>query len=705
MVADSSIRHLSQLARLYGVQTSYYDVAHSRKQAPAESLLAILRALGAPVESLADIHSALREKIQALRQRMLEPVNVVWDGESPVIKVQLPKTLSNATLVGYLEIETGEQKFWRWSGSNLATLQDVEIEGISYVLKEIPLPEKLPLGYHRFILEISGKSVETLIIAAPRKSYMPPTLQENRLWGVFLPLYALSTRKNWGSGEFSDLETLTQWVASIGGNVIATLPLLPTFLEEPFEPSPYNPVSRLLWNEFYLDVTRSPELARCPSAQSLLESIPFQKEIEALRRSALVDYCRLMALKRRILSELCRCFFAESSERLQDFYRFIQSYPIVEDYACFRAASEKQRVPWRLWPEPLRHGVLKGGDYDEAVKRYYLYAQWLAHEQVQSICEKSRKNNTMLYLDLPVGVHPDGYDVWRERNAFGLEASAGAPPDAVFTRGQNWRFPPLHPERIREQGYRYTIAYMRHHLQHAGILRIDHVMGFHRLFWIPKGLEAGQGIYVRYRAEEFYAILSLESHRSKTIVVGEDLGTVPPYVRPAMSRHGLHRLYVLQYELACNPQKPVGRIPSNSIISLNTHDMPPFAAFWKALDIEEREPLGLLDMKNARAEQRSRRRFEKALIAFLQSKGWLKKGVQDIFAITKACLAFLSASRAHVVLVNLEDLWRETQPQNIPGTEKEYPNWQRKARYSLEEFCQMPEVRDALREIDALRKR
>lgn len=705
MTADSFTKHLPQLARLYGVQTSYYDVAHSRQQAPAESLLAALKALGAPVESLADIHSALREKRQALCQRMLEPVNVVWGGESPAIKVQLPKALADATLVSYLETETGEQKFWRWSGANLATLQDVEIEGIKYVTKEIPLPEGLPLSYHRFVLEMPGKSVETLIIAAPRKSYMPPTAQENRLWGVFLPLYTLNTRENWGSGEFPDLETITEWVASMGGNVIATLPLLPTFLEKPFEPSPYNPVSRLLWNEFYLDVTKSPDLARCPSALSLLESISFQKEIETSRHSALVDYYRLMALKRRILSELCRCFFAESSERLQDFYNFIQNYPIVEDYACFRATLEKQRVPWRLWPEPLRDGVLREGDYDETVKRYYLYVQWLAHEQVQSLFKKSRKNNTMLYLDLPVGVHPDGYDVWRERNVFGLEASAGAPPDAVFTRGQNWRFPPLHPERIREQGYRYTIAYMRHHLQQAGILRIDHVMGFHRLFWIPKGLEASQGVYVRYRAEEFYAILALESHRSKTIVVGEDLGTVPPYVRPAMSCHGLQRLYVLQYELACNPQKPVSRIPAGSIVSLNTHDMPPFAAFWQALDIEERETLRLLDRKSARAEQRSRRRIKEALIAFLQSKGWLKKGVQDIFAITKACLAFLSASPAHVVLVNLEDLWLETQPQNIPSTEEEYPNWQRKARYSLEQFCQMPEVCDTLREIDALRKR
>ena len=146
-------------------------------------------------------------------------------------------------------------------------------------------------------------------------------------------------------------------------------------------------------------------------------------------------------------------------------------------------------------------------------RRYHLYVQWLAHQQIESVSEKAREKGVQLYLDLPLGVHPDGYDVWRERGAFILDASAGAPPDAVFTRGQEWKFPPLHPERIREQGYRYVIAYLRHHLRQAGILRIDHVMGLHRLFCIPNGMEASQGVYLRYPAEELYAILALESHR------------------------------------------------------------------------------------------------------------------------------------------------------------------------------------------------
>ena len=697
-------KQIYELANLYGVQTSYRDVAGLRHWASKESLLAVLKTLGAPIASPLDLPAALRERRQALCRRILEPVTVLWTEERPTVKVQLPQSLAEAALVGYLEMESGERRVWRWSGASLPALQSLNIEGTAYVTKNILLPEGLAPGYHRFRLEARDKTGETLIIAAPSQAYSPPNDQEGRLWGVFLPLYALNTGESWGSGEFTDLEALIEWVASAGGNIVTTLPLLPTYFDNPFELSPYIPVSRRLWSEFYLNINKIPDLGGCAPAQTMLASQSFQEEINVLRNSPLIDYPRQMALKRRVLEELCRCLFADTSDRLEALQCFVKSQPVVEDYARFRAVLEKQRLPWRQWPQPLRDGAVNSGDYDEEAKRYHIYAQWLAHEQVQALYEKSRRNGTMLYLDLPLGVHPNGYDAWRERSVFGLEASTGAPPDTVFTKGQDWQFPPLHPENIREQGYRYTIAYLRHHLQYAGILRIDHVMGFHRLFWIPSGLDARQGVYVRYRAEEFYAILALESQRSQTTIVGEDLGTVPPYVRPAMRRHGLHRMYVLHYELASSVQKLPKEISHNLVASLNTHDMPPFASFWQALDIEERRNLGLLDRAQAQAERRNRRHIKKNLMALLREKGLIKKVAADLFSIFRGCLAFLSTSQARIVLINLEDLWQETQPQNVPSTRDEYPNWRRKARYRLEEFCQMPEVRDTLRAVDHFRR-
>jgi len=701
MSSPSSIRLLQQLARLYGVQTVYYDVFHHRCRASVEVLLAALRSLGAPVVTLQDVPAAWRERQQAQWQRPLDPVAIAWDGGPPVIRVRLPSAAAEAILIGCLTLETGEQERWEWRGTDLPTLETAEVAGTRYIVKRLRLLSRLPWGYHRLTLELAGKCEEALIISAPVKTYIPP---ESQVWGTFLPLYALHTQQSWGSGDFSDLESLMSWVAEMGGQVVATLPLLPTFLDETSTPSPYLPVSRLMWNELYLDVTKSPELPKCPSAQALLASSSFQREIESLRKLPLVDYRHQMALKRQVLEKLCRCLFAEPSERLDALHRFTEDNPLVENYARFRATGEKQRTSWRSWPQPLRDGVLNKGDYDEEVRRYHLYGQWLAHEQIQALSEEAHRKSVKLYLDLPLGVHPDGFDVWRERNLFALDASVGAPPDAVFTRGQTWNFPPLHPEKIREQGYHYTIAYLRHHLKHGGILRIDHVMGFHRLFWIPNGLETGQGVYVRYHEEELYAILALESHRHQAIVVGEDLGTVPPEVRPAMRRHGLHRMYVLQYEVVTNHQRALRPVPYNAVASLNTHDMFPFAAFWEGLDIKEQAGMGLLDKLEVRSKIGVRQAIKEALVTFLQGRGWIKEPVVDTSAILKACLSFLSASQARVLLVNLEDLWRETQPQNIPSTKEEYPNWRRKARYSLEEFCQMPQVIDTLRIIDHLRR-
>ncbi len=704
VMAPSLNRALHQLAHLYGIQTAYYDAVHRRQQASAEALLAVLRALGAPVQSLQDVPTALRERRQTLWQRLLEPVVVAWNGGPASMVVRLPSGMADASLVGHLRLEKGEWQNWEWHGAGLPILDAAEVEGTQYVVKHLPLPGGLPWGYHRFTLEVPTGPVESLIISAPVKGHTPSEGTRVRTWGVFLPLYALHAQQSWGSGDFSDLEALIEWVAGMGGSVVATLPLLATFLDNPFDPSPYAPVSRLLWNEFYLDVTRIPELQRCPSAQALLASASFQEEIRSLRSLPVVDYHHLMTLKRRVLKELCRCCFAEASDRLESLRSFAQARPVVEDYARFRATCERQHASWRLWPQPLQEGNLKEGDYDEQTKRYHLYVQWLAHQQVKSLSEKAREKGLGLYLDFPLGVHPEGYDVWHERTAFAMDASGGAPPDVVFTKGQNWMFPPLHPERLRQQGYDYYIACLQHHLQHAGILRIDHVMGLHRLFWIPNGMEVSQGVYVRYRAEEFYAILSLESHRNKAIVVGEDLGIVPGYVRTAMARHGLHRMYVMQYELLSDFQRALQTVPANVVASINTHDMPPFAAFWQGLDIEDRLELGLLDKASARIEQETRQALRKHLVRLLQHKDWADRSSQESQAVLKSILAFLSTSPACAVLVNLEDLWLESEPQNVPSTREERLNWRHRAHYALEDFSRMPEVVKTLQVVDQLRR-
>ena len=427
----TEIPGLTTLAGMYGVQTAFYDVDGRRQKAPPEGLLSVLRSLAATVESFSDVQKAIRQRRQELWRSPIEPVTVAWQGEATSVALRVPASQAEGSARCDLTLETGERRQWGCHLAGQPVLQSAVVEGIRYQSLRLPLPPDLPWGYHRLTVEWGGHQSETLVISAPMKAYAP---DEGRSWGVFLPLYALRTKKDWGAGDLSDLESLLGWVNDLGGNTVATLPLLAAF---PDEPSPYAPVSRLFWNELYVDISRVPELNQSPSAQAMLGSPEFQREAEQLRSHSLVDFPRIMRLKRQLLEELARCFFAERSNRHNDFARFVDTHPLVEEYARFRAVGERIRGPWPEWPPPLRDGLVEPDDYDEEAQRYHLYAQWLAHEQMMGLSRAARCKGARLYLDLPLGAHPAGYDTWRERDLFAGDVSAGAPPDTFFAEGQN----------------------------------------------------------------------------------------------------------------------------------------------------------------------------------------------------------------------------------------------------------------------------
>ncbi|KAF1084393.1 4-alpha-glucanotransferase [Sporotomaculum syntrophicum] len=679
---DKQDNTLHQLSQMYGLQTAYRDAEGHRRPASNESLLAALQALGAPLARLADVPGALRQRRLELWQRCCEPVAVAWEDRPVHIELRLPVRLSNSQANCRLEMENGETQEWTCDLTLLPTVEETTMEGVHYQVKQLPLPGRAPLGYHQFTIVMPGLTCQTMLIAAPQKAYLPPKEAMERLWGVFIPLYALRSEHSWAAGDVADLRQLLSWTQSLGGSIVGTLPLLAAFLDEPFSPSPYSPASRLFWNEFYLDIAAVPELKLCTEAQDLLNSAAFQEELTVLRQSPYADYRRGMVAKRRILELLARCC-TSLPDRAAELRSWTSAHPAAQDYARFRASMEKQHQVWPQWPHQMRNGKLQHGDYKPSDELYHLYVQWLAKDQLHALSCQARRRGTGLYLDLPLGVHQAGYDVWREQQAFALEAQCGAPPDQLNTNGQNWEFPPLHPEGIRQQGYRYYIATLRHHMQHAGILRLDHIMSLHRLFWIPRGLTARDGVYVKYRAEEFYAILALESHRHQTLLVGEDLGTVPPAVRASMSRHKLYRMHILPFELGRLTRKGPNLPPPRSLAALNTHDMPTFATYW----------------------QQENRRSRLRLSRFLFRRGWLPAPTAHPSQALVGCLQHLAASRARIMLINLEDLWLETSPQNVPGTTQEYPNWQRKARHDIEDFTRQPGVLNTLRSINLLRKR
>jgi len=618
------------------------------QDATPEALLLGLRAFGAPVSKMGDVEAALRRRRREMGKHRVEPVVVAWDGKIRKATLSLLQEL-RPTLV----LEDGTETTW-------------------------PPPKRLPMGYHKLSVTIEGEVQETLVISAPKRAHFPIA---GRTWGLFAPLYGLRSRRSVDAGDLTDLESMIDWMDELGGQVASTLPLLSTFFDKPFEPSPYSPVSRLFWNEFYVNPARSPE---------------FPIHFPVRRASVvkpIVDYRGTMARKRRVLEIMARSILEQSGRRRDHFENFRKLNPAVEDYARFRAITERQEQGWRSWSPRLQRGDIRPADYSPEACHYHVYAQWLIQEQMEQLANRTRRSGCLLYLDLPAGMHADGFDTWSNQELFVKGMSVGAPPDLMFTSGQDWSFPPMHPIAMRSTHHRYTIAMIRNHLRFARLLRIDHVMGLHRLFWIPEGMPGSQGFYVRYPADDIYAILSVESHRHDAGIVGENLGLVPQEVNEALERHNVRQLYIVQSELSLDSRSKLLRKPkSDCVASLNTHDMTPFQSFIEGLDIADRVDLKFLDRKSALAETKTRVRLRKALQRFLHRKN-----------LFQGCIDFLGRSKAGIVLVNLEDLWGETQPQNVPATTRQRPNWRRRLRFSIEQMRESREIQKTLYRLNDMR--
>lgn len=655
-------RKWQRLAQRHGVQPSYIDNLGKKQTISEETLRLILAQLGASEEERG--------------WPVIEPVAVCWHNARSHVTVRLPaREIARATL--RLRMEDGGEECIPLR--KLTGLRESKVEAEKIAELRLDVPE-LPIGYHSLVVERRDQMHEALLISAPKKLYVEP----RRQWGAFMPLYAAHSRASWGAGNLGDWRSLCRWIGGLGGSVMGTLPLMAASLDGPAcEPSPYSPASRLFWNEFFIDIAAVPEFKHSKAALKLAGSTELTQQIAQFRRAELIDYKAQWALRRRVLEVMARDFFSKSSARYGEFRKFLKARPEVEEYARFRAACDRAQKSWHTWGAEAKAGRLE--DYSDDTKSFYLYVQWITQQQMDGVLQTCRDSGVKFYLDLPLGVNPDGFDAWRYRDFFAKGVSTGAPPDSFFTKGQDWGFAPLHPQRTRELQYRYVIDYLRFQMRHTGLLRIDHVMGLHRLWWVPHGFPASAGAYVRYLAEEWYAILSVESHRHKTTLVGENLGTVPPEVNKSMDRHGLRRMYVLQYE---QPVKGPLRTPEAPVVaSVNTHDMPSFAAHWRGLDLADRADLGLLPKKSAAAEKRQRERLKKNFMAFLRKQKLLRNKKADAKKVLEGALRFLAASPAETVLVTLEDLWSEERSQNVPGTSTERPNWRRKARRTIEDIC------------------
>lgn len=695
---------LTALARAHGIEPTYRDVDDRLQAADDGALVAALRALDVRIDGPDGAARSLAAEVARRWHRAVEPVVAVFDGAAVPVELRAPTSDLVGPVGCRLTHESGELHTWTQDLGSLERIDGAEVDGRAYAAVRLRIRD-LPHGYHHLELEVAGARHRTLLIVAPPRAYQPEA--RSRAWGGFLPLYALHTERSWGTGDLTDLGALADWTASLGASVVGTLPLLPVYLDgctsledaedggEPYDPSPYNPVSRLLWNELIIDPRATPEFAH--GSDAAVEVARLEPTLARLREGRYIDYRDVARAKGRALRALARCLYEELPRRREQLERFASDRPEAAAYARFRGAVARLGAEWWGWAE------LTPDLIDPVAERLHLYVQMVADEQVEGLADDLRDAGQDLYLDLPIGTRRDGFDVWRAREVFAVDADTGAPPDTIFPGGQNWRFPPLHPQRLREQGYAYLRDVLRHQMVLADALRIDHVMGFHRLYWLPEHRPATDGVYVRYPAHEWYAVVNLESHRHRTRIVGENLGTVPPEVEDALQERGIGRMYVVQYEAAPDRYEVLEPVPDDTVASINTHDMPPFAAWWRTYDIRLGEELGHVDEDEAAADRAERATIRRHLAALLESEGLVPDGTEAPRALLDGILEWLARSPAPLVLVNLEDLWLETEPQNVPGTEDERPNWRRRAALTLEEMRAREDIAATLGRVDDAR--
>jgi 4-alpha-glucanotransferase len=357
---------------------------------------------------------------------------------------------------------------------------------------------------------------------------------------------------------------------------------------------------------------------------------------------------------------------------------FLEAEPEMRRYAEFRAKADAHGRNWRAWPKSAV-GTAERVAYHETV-------QWLMHTQLTGLARDLTKRGQFLYLDLPIGCHADGYDIWDTPGQF-APASLGAPPDTLFVGGQDWGLPATIPSLARMDGHLNFRKAIRHQLSAAGLLRIDHVMGIHRTWWVPHGASATQGAYVRQPTGELFAIICIESVRATTGVVGENLGTVPPEIRTGLDEHALLGM-AMANEGESEP-KPT------DLVALSSHDTPAFAAWWKGMDIDDLLDLGVFDEERASHERSDRARK----IAQLQERF----STVDQIETRNALMAWMAGTQAAVALLNLDDLLMEERRQNVPGTDWERPNWRIRHECTLDELASNDEVMDLLRSLSTLR--
>lgn len=677
---------LHRLAERAGILAEYHDQTGKLCRCSDDTRRALLAALRIDASSDEAVRDALAMLDDADRRELIAAVLVVRadDGDARTLQVNHAAT-SDAEWRVEIVLESGDS-------------MSLEGQGIHH---GIHLPD-LPLGYHtvRLSLIVDGVAIEArqLRIVVPSRCVSPHEVLDGRkAFGLIANLYTIRSDANWGIGDFTDLGQVARWGASIGAEFVGVNPLH-ALLNRGQDVSPYSPVSRLFRNPIYIDVTRVPELEFAPEVNERLVAPELVAELAALRESSHVRYEQVMAVKGLALARLHRVFVErsahEAGERASEYRAFVErSNPALTRFATWMAIAEREGGDWRRWPESLRDAssdaVAKFAREHELRIAYHCWLQFEADRQLSTAAAVARAAGMRigLYQDLAIGSSPAGADVWAFPELFAHGAALGAPPDPYAMQGQNWGLPPIDPRAMRRSGYHYFIQLLRNAFRHGGALRIDHILGFFRQFWIPDGMSGKDGAYVRSPTHDLFGILALESVRHNAVVVGEDLGTVPPEVPQALEQWGVLSSKVMFFERGEGGSfSPSSSYPPLALATADTHDMAPITGFWSARDIEIRASVGLLDRNDLAHELEQRATERGALVDRLAEENVLANRWEVTPAQLRAAVhTMMCQTPSLLVGLALDDLAGESEPVNVPGVgQDKFESWTRKMRDPIE---------------------
>jgi len=709
---------LQALGRQFGIAPTYTDQWGTTHVVSETTLRALLGAMGVDAATSEKARTALVEAQANEWRRLLPPVSVVRTGTKNLeIMLRLPARAAGECWRWTLREESGRPEQAEFVPDSLAPGDTCRIDDEAWEERCLVLPRMPQPGYHELMVSGAGLEASMRLIVAPSECYRPEAVRgERRAWGMSLQLFALRSSRNWGLGDFTDLARAVELAAREGAGVVGVNPLHALFPRQATRCSPYSPSNRLFLNILYIDVEAVPDCSEAGIDAEIADPA-FQARLRALRAGELIDYAAVGHLKLELLERLYNHFrsvhLANDTTRARHFQEFRRRHdPWLRRHALFEALQEhlEQQRPdasdWRDWPAAFRtpeaDEVTTFAQAHEPRVTFYEYLQWQAALQLDAAGRRALELGLEvgIYEDLAVSVDPGGSEAWANHDRYAFGARIGAPPDDFNLQGQDWGIAPWIPHRLRTACYAPFIETLRQNMRAAGALRIDHVMGLYRLFWLPPDGGPEDGAYVHFHMEEMLGIVALESRRNRCMVVGEDLGTVPEAIQEALPPAGIFSCRVMYFEKQADGAfLAPAEYPPRALASVGTHDLPTLRGFWEGADLEWRRRLDLFPDAASYETQVVGRAQDRARLRLALEREGLRPGGPDgeagpapelDAALCEAIHVYLARTPAKLMLLRPEDLLGETLQTNLPGSGDRHPNWRHRLTLDIETWMEQP---------------